>query len=72
MTTGIFGSSIKRREDPRLITGNGTYVDDIRIVGMLHLSLVRSTYAHATISSIDVSAANAVEGVVTVYTGEDL
>ena len=37
MTTGIFGSSIKRREDPRLITGNGTYVDDIRIVGMLHL-----------------------------------
>ncbi len=72
MTTSVFGTSIKRREDPRLITGNATYVDDIRRVGMLHLSLVRSTYAHARISSVDVSAAAALEGVVIVYTGEDL
>ena len=53
MTTSLFGSSIKRREDPRLITGKGTYVDDVRLVGMLHLSLVRSPYAHANIKSME-------------------
>ena len=72
-TTGaVFGSSIKRREDPRLITGQGTYVGDIKLVGMLHMVLARSPYAHAIIRSIDTSKAKALDGVVAVYTGEDL
>ena len=71
-TTFPFGASIKRREDPRLISGLGTYVDDIKMVGMLHLALVRSPYAHAYIVSVDTSAAKAAEGVVAVYTGEEL
>ena len=71
-TTSPFGASIKRREDPRLISGQGTYVDDIKMVGMLHLALVRSPYAHANIVSVDTSAAKAAEGVVAVYTGEQL
>ena len=70
--SAAFGASIKRREDPRLITGRGTYVDDIKMVGMLNITLVRSPYAHANITSIDTSAASAVDGVVAVYTGEDL
>ena len=70
--SAAFGASIKRREDPRLITGRGTYVDDIKMVGMLHIAMVRSPYAHANITSIDTSAASAVDGVVAVYTGEDL
>ena len=70
--SAAFGASIKRREDPRLITGRGTYVDDIKMVGMLNIVLVRSPYAHANITSIDTSAASAADGVVAVYTGEDL
>ena len=72
MTTALFGSSIKRREDPRMITGQGNYVDDVRLVGMLHLSLVRSPHAHANIKGIDTSKAKALEGVQAVFTGEDL
>ena len=72
MTTQVFGSSIKRREDPKLITGRGSYVDDIKIVGMLHMVLVRSPHAHADINGIDASAARASEGVVAVFTGEEL
>ncbi len=71
-TTSPFGASIKRREDPRLISGQGTYVDDIKMVGMLHLALVRSPYAHANINGVDTSAAEAADGVVAVYTGEQL
>ena len=70
--SAAFGASIKRREDPRLITGRGTYVDDIKMVGMLHMALVRSPYAHANITSIDTSAASAAAGVVAVLTGEDI
>ena len=70
--SAAFGASIKRREDPRLITGRGTYVDDIKLVGMLHMALVRSPYAHANITSIDTAAASAANGVVAVLTGEDI
>ena len=72
MTTQVFGSSIRRREDPRLITGRGTYVDDIKLVGMLHMVLVRSPHAHAIITGIDTSATKDAPGVVAVYTGEEL
>lgn len=68
----LIGESIKRREDERLITGKGTYVDDVRLVDMLHLSLVRSPHAHARITNIDASAALDIDGVVGVYTGADL
>ena len=50
---GIIGSSIKRREDPALITGRGKYTDDLKIHGMLHAAIVRSPHAHARIKSID-------------------
>jgi carbon-monoxide dehydrogenase large subunit len=66
------GARVKRKEDPRLITGASTYVDDLQLPGMVHLALVRSQYAHATIRSIDTSAAAAAPGVVRVYTGDDL
>ena len=72
MTTKVFGASIKRREDPRLITGLGNYVDDIKLVGTLHLVMVRSPHAHANIRGIDTSRAKALEGVVAVFTGKEL
>jgi len=72
MTTQVFGSSIKRREDPRLITGQGNYVDDIKLVGMLSLAIVRSPHAHANIKGIDTSKAEALDGVVAVFTAEHL
>jgi carbon-monoxide dehydrogenase large subunit len=68
----MVGSPIKRREDPRLITGQATYVDDIKIPGMLHMAVLRSPYGHARITSIDTSAARQHPGVVAVYTAEDL
>ena len=72
MSTRIFGSGIKRREDPRLITGQARYTDDIKLPGVLHMAVVRSPYAHANIVSIDSSAATAMDGVVAVFTGEDV
>ena len=63
-TQSVLGESIKRREDPRLITGRGTYVDDVRLVGMLNMVLVRSPHAHANIRSVDTSAAESADGVV--------
>ena len=71
-TQSVLGESIKRREDPRLITGRGTYVDDVRLVGMLNMVLVRSPHAHANIRSVDISAAESADGVVAVYTGQQL
>ncbi len=71
-TQAVLGESIKRREDPRLITGRGTYVDDVRMVGMVNMVLVRSPHAHANIRSVDTSAAENADGVVAVYTGAQL
>jgi len=66
------GQAIRRKEDPPLITGQGNYVDDITLPGMLHAAIVRSPEAHATIASIDVSAAREHPAVVDVFTGDDL
>jgi carbon-monoxide dehydrogenase large subunit len=66
------GERIKRREDPRLITGTGTYVDDVRLPGMLTAVILRSPYAHARINSIDLSKARSLAGVSCVLAGEDL
>ena len=66
------GASIKRSEDPRILTGRGRYVDDIRLPGMLHAAFVRSPLAHGTVLSVDVSAAQELPGVFGVYTGADI
>jgi carbon-monoxide dehydrogenase large subunit len=76
MTTPILpklvGERIKRREDPRLIQGRATYVDDVKVAGMLHMAFKRSDFAHGRIVSIDTSAAEAMEGVELVITGKQL
>src|SRR3954452_22707025 len=69
---GYVGRRLRRKEDPRLITGRATYVDDINLTGQLWAAFVRSPEAHAKIASIDASAARAREGVRAVYTGEDI
>ncbi len=66
------GQSVRRKEDPRLLTGRGTYVDDMSLPGMLHACFVRSNVAHGRIVSIDCDAARAVDGVVAVLTGTEL
>ena len=71
MTTRIFGSGIRRREDPRLITGQATYTDDIKLTGLVHAAILRSPHAHAKIVSVDVSAAQSAPGVLAAYTGAD-
>src|SRR5256884_5490641 len=67
---GFVGESIKRKEDDRFIRGKGNYIDDITLPGMLHMAILRSPYAHATITGIDTSAAGAKPGVIAVVTGE--
>lgn len=69
---GWVGTALRRREDPRLITGRGTYVEDITLPGTLWCAFVRSPEAHARITSIDASAARERDGVVAVYTHEDM
>jgi aerobic carbon-monoxide dehydrogenase large subunit len=66
------GRAIRRKEDPRLITGRASYVDDINLVGQLWAAWVRSPEAHAKIVSIDTSAALARDGILAVYTNADL
>src|SRR5258708_35235318 len=69
--TTMIGAKIHRREDPRLITGHGRFVDDMTRPAMVHMAIVRSTHAHARIRSIDPSAASKAPGVVAVYTYAD-
>src|SRR5206468_1977468 len=71
-TNGLISASVRRVEDPVLVTGKGCYVDDIQLPGMLHVALLRSPYPHAKIISIDTSAAKAMASVTAVVTGEDL
>ena len=72
MSSRIFGSGIRRREDPRLITGSATYTQDIMLPGMVHAAMLRSSHAHARITRIDTEKAKAAPGVVAVYTGADI
>jgi carbon-monoxide dehydrogenase large subunit len=71
-TQGPLGARIRRKEDPRFLTGRGLYTDDVRVHGTVHASFVRSPHPHARILGIDLSAARAHPGVVAVYTGKDL
>src|SRR4029453_19838 len=68
----LVGAEVKRKEDPRMITGTSTYVTDVALPGMLWVAFVRSPYAHAKIKKIDAPAALKVPGVRGVVTGEDL
>jgi len=65
------GRSMKRVEDPRLLTGHGTYADDIHLSGMAHAAVLRSPHAHARIKSINTSKAKALPGVILVMTGAE-
>ncbi|HEU5432026.1 MAG TPA: aerobic carbon-monoxide dehydrogenase large subunit [Thermomicrobiales bacterium] len=67
-----YGHSVKRKEDPRFLRGKGTYVDDIVLPNMVYMDIVRSPFAHATITNIDASVALAAPGVLAVITGKDL
>jgi carbon-monoxide dehydrogenase large subunit len=68
----LMGAEVKRKEDPRLITGTSTYVTDVALPGMLWVAFVRSPHAHARIGKIDPRAALEVPGVRMVVTGEDI
>ncbi len=68
----LVGERVKRREDPRLIQGHGTYVDDVKIAGLQHLAFKRSDIPHGRIRSIDASAATAMDGVEAVFTGAQI
>jgi carbon-monoxide dehydrogenase large subunit len=68
----ILGAAIERREDPALLTGDAEYTDDIQLPRMVHVAIKRSEHAHARIDSIDTSGAEAMDGVVDVFTADDL
>src|SRR5947209_2911837 len=72
MGAKFFGAAVKRREDPRFLLGEGRFVDDVTVPGMLHASFLRSPHAHARIVKIDTAAASASPGVVRVLTFKDL
>jgi carbon-monoxide dehydrogenase large subunit len=66
------GTSVKRSEDPRILTGGGRYIGDLKLPGMLHAAFVRSPMAHARVLSVDASAARELPGVVAVLTGAEV
>ena len=70
--TNLIGASIRRVEDPPLLTGQGCYVDDVKLPGILHVAIHRSTHPHARILSIDTAEAAAMPGVECVLTGDDI
>lgn len=69
---GYIGKAMKRVEDPRFIQGKGRYVANLTLPGMAHMAVKRSPYAHAKINSIDTSEAEAMAGVIAVFTGQAL
>ena len=70
--TSILGARVKRREDPRLVTGRGQYADDVRTAGGLHAAFLRSPLGHARLAGVDTDAAKALPGVLGVYVAADL
>jgi len=72
MASRIFGSGIKRREDPRLVTGQARYTDDFVLPNMVHMAVVRSPYAHAKVKRIDTKKAASMPGVIGVFTGQQM
>jgi CO/xanthine dehydrogenase Mo-binding subunit len=70
-STKVMGAALKRKEDPRLITGEAKYLDDVKLTGMVYAAILRSPYAHAKIKRINTEKAKKHPGVVAVFTGED-
>src|SRR5262252_49439 len=68
----LFGKRVRRQEDPRLITGTATYLDDLKVPGMHHACIVRSPHGAAKIKSISTAAAAAMPGVAAIFTGADI
>src|SRR5687767_14735136 len=66
---GWIGASVRRKEDGRLLTGQGRYVDDLHEPDTLHIALLRSPHGHARIRRVDLSAARALPGVIAVVDG---
>jgi len=66
------GAEVKRKEDPRLVTGTSSYVDDIAIPGLHYVAFVRSPHAHAKLGRLDTSAAAKRAGVFKIVTGQDI
>jgi carbon-monoxide dehydrogenase large subunit len=72
MMAKVIGKRVRRNEDPRLLTGQALFVDDVELPGMLHAAFLRSEYAHARLKGVDVAAALEREGVIAVFTAEDM
>src|SRR5690242_21218042 len=72
MSQRYVGQAMKRKEDPRLVSGTSTYVDDVVLPGMLHMAITRSIHAHARIKRIDTTKAQRLRGVVAVVTGDEV
>ena len=72
MASKVFGSAVRRKEDPRLLTGQAKFTDDFTLPHMAHLAVVRSPYAHARIKKIDTARARSLPGVLGVFTGKDM
>ena len=72
MVDRLIGTRVRRVEEPRLLTGQGRFVDDVTVHGMLHASFLRSTNPHARIVSVNTAPALALDGVTAVITGEDM
>jgi carbon-monoxide dehydrogenase large subunit len=68
----VFGARMRRKEDPRFLTGRGQYTDDVQVAGTLHAAFVRSPHPHARVLGIDLDAARSHPGVIAVYTGKEL
>ena len=68
----LLGQAIKRKEDPRLITGLGKFVDDVKLPGLTYACILRSPYASAKIKRIDISKAEALPGVICTLTGSEV
>ena len=71
-TSRVVGTSVPRKEDQKLVTGHGQFIDNINLPGQLWLSVVRSPYAHATIKRVELKAARELEGVVAAFSGAEL
>jgi aerobic carbon-monoxide dehydrogenase large subunit len=71
MAGSILGASVKRVEDPRFVTGQGSYLADLHFEGEAWMSVVRSSIPHGTVTSIDIEAARTMPGVIAIYTAED-
>ena len=68
----LIGSSVRRVEDPRLLTGRGQFVDDVALAGMVHAAVLRSPWPHARIAALDPEPARRLPGVVAVFTAADM